>query len=91
MKKIYYIILYFLLGVFAMPNSVLSDEAAQYNKKNNTMTMCKDPRPQICTQDYRPVCGQRADASFQTYSNGCGACSDKNVKGYRDGVCEEGK
>ncbi len=21
------------------------------------MTQCKDPRPQICTMDYSPVCG----------------------------------
>ena len=39
-------------------------------------TLCEDPRPQVCTMDYRPVCGTLKDGSSKTYSNGCGACAD---------------
>ena len=49
---------------------------------------CKEPRPQVCTQDYRPVCALLQDGSFKTFSNGCNACSDPAVTGYREGACE---
>ena len=53
------------------------------------MTQCKDPRPQICTMDYSPVCGISQDGSKKTYSNGCGACSDPKVMEYSQGVCSQ--
>ena len=49
---------------------------------------CTEPRPQVCTQDYRPVCAVLKDGSVQTFSNGCNACSDPAVTGYREGACE---
>jgi hypothetical protein len=49
---------------------------------------CTEPRPQVCTQDYRPVCAELQDGSFKTFSNGCSACSDPAVNGYREGACE---
>jgi hypothetical protein len=52
------------------------------------MAACTEPRPQICSQDYRPVCAVLQDGSFKTYSNGCSACSDPAVTGYREGACE---
>lgn len=54
---------------------------------------CSDPRPQICTMDYTPVCGIHSDGSSKTYSNGCSACSNKEVIGYNKGACpqDEGK
>ncbi len=51
--------------------------------------MCSDPRPQMCTMDYRPVCGVLENNSLKTYSNGCGACSDPQVQGYNPEVCSE--
>ena len=53
------------------------------------MVACTEPRPQVCTQDYRPVCAMLHDGGFKTYSNGCNACSDPSVTGYREGVCEQ--
>jgi alkaline phosphatase D len=52
------------------------------------ITTCPEPRPQVCTREYRPVCAQLRDGSFKTYSNGCSACSDPAVTGYREGACE---
>lgn len=51
-------------------------------------TVCMDPRPQLCTMDHRPVCGQHKDGSTQTYSNGCTACSDHSVTAYVEGECK---
>ena len=55
------------------------------------LVICTEPRPQICTMDYKPVCGQLQDGSFKTYSNGCGSCSDPEVVGYREGECAADK
>ena len=52
------------------------------------MVACTQPRPEVCTQDYRPVCALLQDGSLKTYSNGCSACSDPGVTGYHEGACE---
>jgi hypothetical protein len=49
--------------------------------------VCTAPRPQVCTRDYRPVCGIKADGTRQTYGNGCGACADANVLRHIPGPC----
>jgi hypothetical protein len=52
-------------------------------------TVCVDPRPQICTMDYRPVCGTLKNGTVKTYSNGCSACADAGVISWVDGACAE--
>ena len=52
-----------------------------------TVNQCKDPRPEVCTQDYRPVCATLQDGSHKLYSNGCMACSDANVDSWVEGEC----
>ena len=55
------------------------------------LTVCTDPRPEICTMDYTPVCGlQRVSGAEQwkTYSNACSACSDATVVGYNKDACD---
>ncbi len=53
------------------------------------MTLCTEPRPQICTQEYLPVCAQLKDGGERTYATGCVACADAEVVGHRPGACEE--
>jgi hypothetical protein len=50
------------------------------------LTPCPEPRPEMCTMDYVPVCGRRG-AEWKTYPNACGACSDPAVSGFRAGPC----
>ncbi len=52
-----------------------------------TLTQCVDPRPEICTREYRPVCGVSEDESMKTYGNACDACSNQDVTGHRPGTC----
>jgi len=52
------------------------------------MTECENPRPEICTMDYTPVCGQLISGEEKTYANGCSACSVTNVIGYKAGECQ---
>ena len=49
---------------------------------------CTKPRPEICTQEYTPVCAELANGAIQTYASGCVACSDANVVSYRSNPCE---
>ena len=51
--------------------------------------LCEDPRPQVCTMDYRPVCANLSDGTRKTYSNGCGACADAAVVSWSEGECPE--
>ena len=53
--------------------------------------LCEEPRPQICTREYDPVCATLKDGSTRTGATGCTSCSDPAVVGYRDGACEEEK
>lgn len=61
---------------------------------------CKDPRPEMCTQHYQPVCATRDNGvrcvttpcdstETATYSNGCMACADSAVYSYVEGACEQ--
>jgi hypothetical protein len=61
---------------------------------------CKDPRPQMCTREYRPVCGRRdtgvrcvttpcPSTEYKTYGNACTACADEKVIDYVVGECEK--
>lgn len=53
-------------------------------------TACTDPRPQVCTMIYMPVCAVREDASRETLASACNACADATVSGYSDGPCDDG-
>ena len=48
---------------------------------------CQDPRPQMCTLEYAPVCGFLGNDQWREYSNGCSACADPEVAGYVSGPC----
>ena len=50
-------------------------------------TACVEPRPQVCTMEYDPVCALKADGSRATYSSGCNACADSAVTGFDPGPC----
>jgi len=61
-------------------------------------TECEDPRSEMCTREYRPVCAKRDtgircvttpcdSTEWVTRSNDCTACSDPSVLGHRPGAC----
>ncbi len=63
-------------------------ETKNIKTSESKITICKDPRPQICTLNYLPVCATTKNEKEKTYANGCTACSDKTVVSYREGACE---
>ncbi|GAB3537863.1 hypothetical protein GCM10027343_02080 [Noviherbaspirillum agri] len=69
-------------------------------KEPENLTQCRDPRPQMCTREYKPVCASRdtgvrcvttpcPSTEWRTYGNACDACSDSKVSGYREGACKQ--
>ena len=74
----------------ALGIKVKVDEPEQDSSSDDqTLIHCTDPRPEVCTRKYLPVCARLQDSDSKTYSNGCTACSDPNVIAYYDGACEE--
>ena len=56
------------------------------------LVQCTEPRPEVCTMDYTPVCALRTgsgEEQWKTYANACTACSDAAVTGYRENACPE--
>jgi hypothetical protein len=50
-------------------------------------TECKDPRSEMCTREYRPVCAKRDTGEWVTKGNSCTACADPKVHGYTKDAC----
>jgi len=53
----------------------------------DNLTRCRDPRPEICTTEWNPVCGVLENGSRTTYATGCTACSHREVVGWLPGEC----
>lgn len=88
-----------LLTLFAISAcSTAPKEAPTPPDMQGGFTQCESPRPQMCTREYRPVCGH-VDTGIRcvtvpcpserhkTYGNACGACADEKVIGYEVGDC----
>lgn len=51
------------------------------------LLLCQEPRPEVCTREYNPVCATLRDGSSKTSSTACTSCSDPHVIGYKMGKC----
>jgi hypothetical protein len=95
-----------IVAVLVFAFSACSQKSINLDENNSTSNeqikeiACKNPRPQVCTMNYQPVCG-RVDtgircikapcpaSKFKTFSNACAACSNPKVYGYTDGRCKQ--
>ena len=57
--------------------------------ESDASVQCSEPRPMVCTMEYRPVCATLVSGDTATYPSGCNACADIVVKSWTDGPCEE--
>lgn len=60
---------------------------AQDPPQDPATTECTEPRPQICTMEYLPVCARLTDGSQTTFPSGCSACADAAVLSHIPGEC----
>ena len=76
------------LGVLTVGCTTSADEKNDINDPGALdLILCEEPRPQICTREYNPVCATLKDGSKRTGSTGCTSCSDPKVVGYKKGAC----
>ncbi len=68
----------FLLGACATPPPPVG-----------TVNQCPEPRPQVCTMEYAPVCATLSGGVVKEYASACNACADTAVQGYVSGPCPE--
>lgn len=80
------IILLLLLNVLISACAAYAEK--DVNSSASNLIMCEEPRPQICTREYNPVCATYTDGSKKTGSTGCTACAEYAVVGYTMGACE---
>lgn len=52
-------------------------------------TQCSEPRPQVCTMEYNPVCATLVAGGSKHYASPCNACADDAVAAYQMGACPE--
>ncbi len=55
----------------------------------NPVTQCSEPRPQVCTMEYAPVCADLVAGGRKQYASACNACADDTVAAYLKGECPE--
>ena len=73
-------------GTSQSPAPALPPEPAPVE---DPVAQCSEPRPQVCTMEYNPVCARRMDDTSGTYSSPCNACADDSVTRYVPGVCSD--
>jgi len=90
--------LVFLFGFTIFAWSCSTAQPVKAEKPSEPITQCSNPRPEICTREYRPICATR-DTGIRcvttpclsteevTYATGCTACADPKVSHYRPGKC----
>ena len=77
-----------LLSLILILFATICFTSCDTNSDNENLdTMCSEPRPEVCTREYDPVCGYKSDGKSNTYSNGCSSCTEKEIIGYKKGEC----
>ncbi len=89
MLKVLRSFLLILLSLLSIACATTVNEKNEFNNEPGALDLilCEEPRPQICTREYNPVCGTLQDGSTKTGSTGCTSCSDPDVVGYKMGAC----
>lgn len=89
MLKIFGLFSLLTLSLFHLACATTSDEKNEINNEPGAsdLILCEEPRPQVCTHEYNPVCATLQDGSTKTGSTGCTSCSDPDVVGYKMGAC----
>lgn len=81
-------VLLVLMSLFIVACAASSNEKYDINEPGALdLILCEEPRPQICTHEYKPACAKFIDGHSKTYATGCNSCTDKAVVGYTAGSC----
>ena len=88
-EKLWYVMLPLLsmvvVACWSSENSLFDDDSTAAT----AVVLCKNPRPEMCTMMYLPVCATHTNGERKTYSNVCSACRVEQVLSYRMGACDD--
>jgi hypothetical protein len=87
-KSLNWSISFILIFSSLLVNACTNKPDIANSDSNSARTNCTEPRPQICTNEYLPVCGTAKDGGTKTYATGCTACANKNVMSYIKDACK---
>ncbi len=101
MKFLYKIIFIYCLAVYL--NACASPTSPDFKAVqvvSEQLVSCVEPRPKICTREYKPVCAIEdagtscltapcATIEKKTYATRCTACANPNIRAYTAGKCDE--
>ena len=76
-----------LLSIACATTNDEMNKKKDYEPGELDLIICEEPRPQIFTREYNPVCATLKDGGARTGSTGCTSCSDSDVVGYKMGAC----
>lgn len=100
MKKLNNLLILFSISFFSLSCSApVMNETKKQKINSKVFIKCKEPRPEICTQEYNPVCATKHSGVMcvttpcpsteeRNYASGCMACADPKVIKYKQGKCE---
>ena len=70
------------------PMQCLANNITYIQDVGRTYCTAKQRNAEICTMEYRPVCGRKAsDEPIKTYSNPCMGCIPEEVIYWTEGEC----
>jgi hypothetical protein len=75
-------------GCATQPEPPAAAENSTAAADSGTAGSCSEPRPQVCTMIYAPVCALHLDGREETHASACNACADETVVSHREGACE---
>jgi len=75
------------LTVVALGLSLSACNGTSVPHSSSQGNVCVDPRPQVCTMEYNPVCAELIKGGSKQSSSPCNACADDAVKSYLPGAC----
>lgn len=79
----------FILSFFSLLAACASVDQSDQTQLPADLIACKDPRPQICTMIYDPVCAYDQQGQSTTASSDCQACSNDMHVGFIKGACAD--
>ncbi|MBL4712571.1 MAG: hypothetical protein JKX75_08770 [Gammaproteobacteria bacterium] len=76
-----------LISLLAAACASGSEKIDKHQLGEQSVILCEEPRPEVCTREYNPVCALLKDGRTQTSSTACTACANREVIGYKMGEC----
>ncbi len=74
-------------AIFFLGMAMLAGCSSASRPVPDSAGLCEEPRPQMCTREYLPVCGVQDNSLAKTYGNACTACAEQQVVYFIKGGC----